>query len=124
MNPFGLATWQGRDYETFHRSRINLLLYVVAVPLFWAGGVLVVYAVISGALTIGLVGALLLPAALAVQSFGHKHERTPPIPFTGPANALGRLLLEQGFTYPRFVLSGQMLRSLFRQQGIDRCERR
>jgi hypothetical protein len=50
--------------------------------------------------------------AMAFQGRGHKQEQVPPEPFTGPANALSRIFLEQWVTFPRFVLSGGWRRAL------------
>jgi hypothetical protein len=50
--------------------------------------------------------------SLALQGRGHRQEQVPPEPFTSPANAISRLLLEQWVTFPRFVLSGGWLRAL------------
>ena len=44
--------------------------------------------------------------SLALQGRGHRWEPVPPEPFTGPMNAVARLLCEQWITFPRFVLSG------------------
>jgi hypothetical protein len=57
----------------------------------------------------GLAATIL---SFAVQGYGHGRERTPSIPFAGPANAFGRIFLEQWFTFPRFVLTGGWRRSL------------
>ncbi len=43
----GLLDWQWRDYSDKHRSRTNLLLHIVAVPLFQIGSVVLVWALIA-----------------------------------------------------------------------------
>jgi uncharacterized membrane protein YGL010W len=37
-----LLAWQWRDYPAKHRDRVNLVLHLVAVPLFLAGTLLLV----------------------------------------------------------------------------------
>lgn len=106
MNLADLASWQARDYAQYHQGRRNLVVHIVAVPLFLLGNALVL-----GALLVqewGLVaGALALSAlAFAAQGFGHRSEPIPPAPFSGPRNAIARILVEQWVTFPRFVLSG------------------
>ena len=61
-----------------------------------------------------VIGGIAMGTGLALQGKGHKLERVPPEPFTGPANAIARLLLEQWVTFPRFVLSGGWRRALKR----------
>jgi len=56
-----------------------------------------------GLLALAVLGIVV---SVIVQGRGHKLERVPPEPFTGPTNVLGRLFLEQWVTFPRFVLSG------------------
>ena len=51
----------------------------------------------------GLAGMLL---AIVAQGRGHKLERGRPVPFDGPLDVARRLLSEQLFTFPRFVLTG------------------
>ena len=42
-----LLEWQWSDYVAKHRNRVNLLLHVVAVPLFQIGTVMLLYALIT-----------------------------------------------------------------------------
>lgn len=109
-----LASWQHRDYPLYHQSRRNLLVHIVAVPLFLVGNALALAALLIQAWLVA-AGALLLSAlAFAVQGIGHKGEPVPPVPFTGAGNALARILVEQWVTFPRFVLSGQWAENLRR----------
>ena len=106
-----IPAWQWAGYPTFHGDRANLLLHLVAVPLF-IGGTLAVLAspfVGWGALGAGL-GAMAL--SLAAQGRGHRREGRPPEPFLGPGDFVGRLFVEQFVTFPRFVLSGHYFRAL------------
>jgi hypothetical protein len=35
-------------------------------------------------------------------------EQTPPVPFRGPLDVVGRLFLEQWINFPRYLLSGKL----------------
>src|SRR2546425_4270348 len=43
-----LLEWQWSDYSAKHRDRINLLLHIVAVPLFPIATIVLVVAVVTG----------------------------------------------------------------------------
>ena len=107
-----LLAWQWEGYARNHQSRANLALHIVLVPLFVAGNV----ALIVGAIRLdwieALVGAGCMFASIALQGRGHQGESVPPVPFSGPGNALARIFLEQWITFPRFVLTGAWWRSL------------
>ena len=106
MTASELLRWQWQGYARYHQNRANLLLHIVAVPLFMLASALVVVAVVTlspGLLVVAVVGLVL---SVAIQGRGHKLEPVPPEPFTGRANLLGRLFFEQWVTFPRFVLSG------------------
>lgn len=104
------AQWEG--YGRTHRSRSNLLLHVVFVPLFLAGNVALLVALIEGRWILALGAAALTGIAIAIQGRGHRQEPLSPEPFTSPFNALSRILLEQWVTFPRFVLAGAWTRAL------------
>jgi 2-hydroxy-palmitic acid dioxygenase Mpo1-like protein len=112
VGPSELLKWQWDGYPRYHRSRTNLLLHIVAVPLFWTGCVTLVLALVAGSIRQGALSLLLPVASLALQGRGHKLEDNPPVPFAGPANAIARIVLEQWVTFPRFVLSGGWARAL------------
>lgn len=59
-----------------------------------------------------LGAAALTGLSLAVQGRGHGREPVAAEPFTGPLNAIARIVLEQWLTFPRFVLSGAWMRAL------------
>lgn len=103
---------RGMDYAHFHKNRANLLIHIVMVPIFVLGVVCAVVAGIQGRwLAAGL--SLLLPAvSLAIQGKGHKREPNPPLPFDGPGDFVTRILSEQFYKFPMFVLSGQWFRAL------------
>jgi len=106
-----LLTWQWSDYPAKHRDRVNLVLHLVAVPLFLAGTLLLVAAALTGSgpgIALG-VGCLLV--AVVVEGRGHARERETPTPFAGPLDFASRFVVEQWITFPRFVLTGAWSRN-------------
>jgi hypothetical protein len=101
-----LMAWQWSDYTLKHQHRTNLLIHIVAVPVFMAGTVLLLLGLLD--LDFGTLGLGLAAWALAVifEGRGHKLEQETPAPFTGSGNFVARFFLEQWITFPRFVLSG------------------
>ena len=112
MRVIELLRWQWSGYPRYHTRLTNLLLHVVAVPLFEVGTVLVLAGAFKISFPLLVVGAACILLSMIVQGRGHKLEAVPPEPFTGPGNFIGRLLLEQWINFPRFVLSGKWLASL------------
>jgi hypothetical protein len=112
MSVAELLRWQWDGYPRVHRSRINLLIHIVVVPLFVAGNIGLVVALALRSLLLGAVSLVTMVLSVALQGRGHKEEQVPPEPFTGPANAVSRIFLEQWVTFPRFVISGKWLRAL------------
>ena len=102
--------WQG--YARYHQSRANLLMHVVLVPLFLAGNVALVAGLVRRDWITGAAGAACMVISIVAQGRGHNGEAVPPVPFTGPGNAVTRIFLEQWITFPRFVLSGAWRRAL------------
>ena len=106
------------EYSRVHADRTNLLIHLVAVPLF-AGSLvsLILYLVrgdwISAVIVIGL--ALV---AMGLQGRGHRFEAEPPRPFPGPANFIRRWFTEQFFLFPLFVLSGRWWQQ-YRAAGVQ-----
>ena len=106
-----LLAWQWSDYAAKHRDRQNLLVHLVAVPLFQAGTVILVVGVGSlSVLGIG-IAVVCLAAALVTEGRGHARERETPAPFDGPLDFASRFVVEQWITFPRFVLSGAWRRN-------------
>jgi hypothetical protein len=106
-----LLAWQWSDYAAKHRDRDNLLIHLVAVPLFQAGTVILVMGIgTRSALGVGIALAC-LAAALVSEGRGHAREAETPAPFDGPLDFASRFVVEQWITFPRFVLSGAWRRS-------------
>ena len=106
-----LLAWQWDDYAVKHRDRVNLLVHLVAVPLFQAGTLLFLVGMgARSALGIG-IGLACLAAGVLIEGRGHAREREAPVPFDGPIDFASRFVVEQWITFPRFVLSGAWRRN-------------
>jgi len=105
----GLLAWQWEGYARYHQSRTNLLMHIVMVPLFLAGNLALVVGVIRLSWIEAASGIACMIVSIALQGRGHAGEPVPPVPFSGPGNALARIFLEQWVTFPRFVVSSGWL---------------
>lgn len=103
------------NYAQYHQSRSNLLLHILFVPLFLAANVAFLVAVMERRWLLALAAMGLTLVSIAVQGRGHRGEPRAPEPFTGPRNAIARILREQWVTFPRFVLSGAWSQQLRRR---------
>ncbi len=112
MNTSSLLRSQWEGYSRYHQSRSNLLLHIVFVPLFVASNVALLGALLERRWLLGLGAAALAGLSLAIQGRGHREELVPAEPFTGPLNAIARIVFEQWVTFPRFVLSSSWRRAL------------
>ena len=101
-----LLRWQWGGYAKYHQSRANLLIHIVAVPLFLIGTIALVAALFQLSLMLLAVALGCIVVAVALQGRSHRLEAVPPEPFTGPLNFVSRLFFEQWVTFPRFVISG------------------
>jgi hypothetical protein len=109
----GLLAWQWEGYARHHQSRANLLLHIVWVPIFLLGNVALVLGVIRLSWIAAVAGFAAMAISMMLQGRGHRAEPVPPVPFSNPANALSRILLEQWITFPRFVVTGGWWRAGF-----------
>lgn len=102
----GLMSWQWSDYHAKHQNKVNLLVHLAFVPLFWIGLIqfLISLFVIDYRLFLGL-GLMFL--SFLAQGFGHKQEIEAPAPFLNKADFIARFFCEQIITFPRFVLTGK-----------------
>ena len=118
-----LLAWQWSDYTAKHRDRTNLLMHVVAVPLFQLGTLILLVGLgLRSMLAIGGGLAALVAAAL-IEGRGHAREVEAPVPFDGPLDFASRFVAEQWITFPRFVLSGAWRRNLRAAAGSVRAPR-
>ena len=100
------------DYGRYHQNPVNLLIHMVAVPVFMIGLVSGVGFLISGRALLALLCFLGPVSSLAVQAIGHKMEPVKAEPFQGPLNFLQRIFLEQFYRYWVFVFSGAWFRTI------------
>jgi hypothetical protein len=107
-----VLAWQWNGYPRYHQSRANLLLHILAVPVFLLANVALLAELVRGAWAGATILLAVMAASMAVQGRGHRLEPVPPEPFTSPANAVARIFCEQWITFPRFVLSGGWARAL------------
>src|ERR1700756_527369 len=89
-----LLRWQWEGYPRYHQSRANLLIHIVAVPLFLLGTVALAAAVLQLSLVLLAVAIGCIVVAIALQGRGHRLEPVPPEPFSGPLNFVSRLFFE------------------------------
>ncbi|MDB6144472.1 MAG: hypothetical protein JWP80_3516 [Pseudomonas sp.] len=101
-----LHTWQWRGYAANHQNPTNLVLHIIAVPLFIIAALLILDGLLELSFSSIAIGVIGLIAAMAFQRHGHTLEGQAPEPFSDRNDAIKRLLVEQFVTFPRFVLSG------------------
>ena len=101
-----LVDWAWRETPPVHKDRKNLLIHIVAVPLFVAGHVLLVLAMIHS-WWLAVVALAILAISVVLQGIGHSLENQQVPAFTGPRDFLRRLYAEQFCNFWRFVISGQ-----------------
>ncbi|GAA5166428.1 hypothetical protein [Viridibacterium curvum] len=101
-----LLRWQFAGYPANHQDRVNLVIHVLTVPLFWLGAAMLLRALITfSLLSLGIGFGLMLFAFLA-QGIGHRREQNPPVPFDGAADFFSRIVVEQFVSFPRYALQG------------------
>jgi phage terminase small subunit len=106
-----LHAWQWRNYAVNHRHPANLVLHLIAVPMFILGTLLIIDGLFSFSFSSLAIGVIGLIAALGFQRHGHTLEKQSPELFANQGDAVKRLLVEQFITFPRFVLSGAWWRA-------------
>jgi phage terminase small subunit len=116
-----LLAWQWSDYVAKHRDRGNLLIHIVAVPLFQLATLGLIGAVVGRWGTAAVIAVVAMVAALVLQGRGHRREAEAPTPFDGAADFVSRFVAEQWITFPRFVLSGAWSANLRRAQPRARA---
>ena len=106
-----LLRWQWQGYARYHRSRLNLLIHIIVVPVFLLGNTTLVVAILQRSWLAAGLGVVAMVGSMAVQGVGHGQEPTPPEPFTGPRDVISRVFCEQWITFPRFVATGGWLQA-------------
>jgi phage terminase small subunit len=106
-----LHTWQWRTYADNHRHPANLVLHLIAVPMFILAALLILDGLCSLSFSSIAIGVIGLIAALGFQRHGHTLEQQSAESSSDRGDAVKRLLVEQFVTFPRFVLSGAWWRA-------------
>jgi phage terminase small subunit len=112
-----LLEWQWSDYSAKHRDRTNLLLHIVAVPLFEVATIALIVGTATGSGRVAGLALAGLVASVLIEARGHRREPEVPAPFAGPIDFVSRFVAEQWVTFPRFVLSGGWARNLRHPAG-------
>ena len=95
------------EYQRVHSDRRNLIIHIVAVPLFIGASVFLIVSCFRDDYASVVLSVALAIIAMILQGRGHAKEHEAPIPFSGPVNFLRRWVREQFFVFPVFVLSGR-----------------
>ena len=98
------------DYERVHADRRNLLIHLLAVPLFVIAFPVALISIARGEWFLAAVSVLAAIGSTVLQGLGHAKEANEPKPFSGPLNFLQRWLSEQYFKFPLFVITGRWWR--------------
>ena len=111
-----LVKWAWRETPPVHKNGVNLLIHLVAVPLFVAGHVLLVVGAFLSWWLLALALASIV-GSLLLQRTGHSLERQQVPAFTGFRDFLRRLYAEQFCNFWRFLGSGQWYAHLRTREG-------
>lgn len=106
-----LLAWAWTETPPVHRNATNLVIHIIAVPMFVMGHLLLLASFVS-AWWLAVGGLLCIVVSVALQGYGHSLEQQRVHPFTGARDFLRRLYAEQFCNFWRFLLSGQWYRSL------------
>ena len=105
---FGQIDWTG--YLRAHGDRRNLLIHVIAVPLFIGSFASLIVFIVRGDYVLAVIATIPVFIAMALQARGHALEAQAPVPFSGPGNFLKRWFMEQFLIFPLFFLTGRWWR--------------
>jgi hypothetical protein len=101
-----LLAWAWRETPPVHRNASNLVIHLIAVPLFVVGHLLVLAAVVFSWWLV-VLALLCVVVSVTLQGVGHSLERQQVPPFTGPRDFVRRLYAEQFCNFWRFLFSSQ-----------------
>ena len=111
-----LIAWAWQETPPVHKSRVNLVVHLVAVPLFVSGHVLPVIGIARSSGTLVVLGLGAIVVSLALQKFGHSLEQNAVHTFTSGRDFIRRVYAEQFVNFWRFLLSGQWYASFTRSR--------
>src|SRR2546428_10503922 len=100
-----LLEWQWSDYSAKHRDRINLLLHIVAVPLFQIATIVMVGAVVTGSGSAAGLGGLGIGGAGVVQGGGDRRGGAGAAALSRPPALRSPLVAGAWITFSPFVFS-------------------
>jgi hypothetical protein len=100
-----------QDYLQSHQDRVNLVIHLLAVPLFWLAAARLLIAPFTPGLQGGFQGLVMISLSMGLQGYGHRRESVAPLPFQSPLDFLTRILAEQFVKFPAFLFSGRWWRS-------------
>ena len=106
------------DYLRVHSDRRNLIIHIIAVPLFVGSFIYIPLYLFRGDFVSVLIAGVLAVFAMFLQGRGHAVERAAPRPFSSPVNFLNRWFREQFIVFPLFVLSGRWWQQF---RAVDRA---
>ena len=110
LNGNGMAFANLTDYQRVHSTRSNLLIHLVAVPLFVMSTVLWILALLVGAIPAVMVWTVTAIIAVMLQRHGHRREPESQPEVTGALAIAGQWFAEQFVIFPWFVVSGGWLK--------------
>ena len=108
-----------KPYSHVHAHRTNLLIHLVAVPLFVFAHVGLAAAIAYRKPLPALTCVGVAAASLGLQRKGHDLEVQAPEPFSSGWNFATRLYTEQFYSFPKFVLSGDFQQSWLGAQSQE-----
>ncbi len=94
-------------YAQLHIRRTNLLIHLIAVPLFIAAHLGLISAIAWQEPLSALIWIGLAVMSLGLQRQGHALEPETPAPFRNGLDFAIRLYTEQFYTFPKFLFSGE-----------------
>src|SRR5262245_58433472 len=101
-----LLAWAWRETPPVHKNAANLLIHLFAVPLFVAGHLLILAAIVFS-WWLAPLGVLCVVVSLVLQRVGHSLEGQQVHPFSSGRDFVRRLYAEQFCNFWRFLFSGQ-----------------
>ncbi|MDH3646128.1 MAG: terminase [Gammaproteobacteria bacterium] len=100
------------DYAKYHQDRRNLLIHIIAVPVFVLGTGGLIWALLTANFLVALAFLAAPMLSLAAQGRGHRLEPVPPEPFAGPGDFIRRIVAEQFGRFWLFLVSGKWSKAL------------
>jgi uncharacterized membrane protein YGL010W len=111
-----LLVWAWSETPPVHKSALNLIIHIIAVPLFVLGHILLLAAIVLG-WWFAIAGVVSIIVSFALQGYGHSVEQQKVPAFIGPRDFIRRLYAEQFCNFWRFLFSGQWFSSLRARKG-------